>query len=59
MKIEQIFTGCLAQVAYYIESNGKAVLIDSLREVDLYIQKAKAGSSRSSTYLKCILHMYV
>jgi hypothetical protein len=32
MKIEQIYTGCLAQGAYYIESNGEAVIIDPLRE---------------------------
>lgn len=40
MKIEQIYTGCLAQGAYYIESEGEAVVIDPLREVDPYLQKA-------------------
>jgi hydroxyacylglutathione hydrolase len=40
MKIEQIYTGCLAQGAYYIESNGEAVVIDPLREVQPYIEKA-------------------
>lgn len=40
MKVEQIYTGCLAQGAYYIESNGEAVVIDPLREVEPYIQKA-------------------
>lgn len=40
MKIEQIYTGCLAQGAYYIESDGEAAVIDPLREVDSYIQKA-------------------
>ncbi len=40
MKIEQIYTGCLAQGAYYIESDGEAVVIDPLREVESYIQKA-------------------
>lgn len=40
MKIEQIYTGCLAQGAYYIESEGEAVVIDPLREVEPYIQKA-------------------
>ncbi len=40
MNIEQIYTGCLAQGAYYIESNGEAVVIDPLREVDSYINKA-------------------
>lgn len=40
MKIEQIYTGCLAQGAYYIESEGDAVVIDPLREIDSYLQKA-------------------
>lgn len=40
MKIEQIYTGCLAQGAYYIESEGEAVVIDPLREVQPYIDKA-------------------
>ena len=41
MKIEQIYTGCLAQGAYYIESNGEAAIIDPLREVAPYIAMAK------------------
>lgn len=41
MKIEQIYTGCLAQGAYYIESNGEAAIIDPLREVKGYIDRAK------------------
>ncbi len=41
MKIEQIYTGCLAQGAYYIESNGEVAIIDPLRETDTYIEKAK------------------
>lgn len=41
MKIEQIYTGCLAQGAYYIESKGEAAVIDPLREVIPYIKKAK------------------
>ena len=40
MKIEQIYTGCLAQGAYFIVSNGEAAVIDPLREVEPYIQKA-------------------
>ena len=39
MKIEQIYTGCLAQGAYYIESDGEAVIIDPLREVSLTLKK--------------------
>lgn len=41
MKIEQIYTGCLAQGAYYITSNNEAVIIDPLREIEPYIQRAK------------------
>jgi hydroxyacylglutathione hydrolase len=40
MKIEQIYTGCLAQGAYFIESEGEAAVIDPLREVSPYIEKA-------------------
>ena len=40
MNIEQIYTGCLAEAAYYIESNGEAAIIDPLREVAPYLKKA-------------------
>ncbi len=42
MKIEQIYTGCLAQGAYFISSNGEAVVIDPLRDPQPYIDKAKS-----------------
>lgn len=45
MKIEQIYTGCLAQGAYYIESNGEAAIIDPLREVQPYIERAKQANA--------------
>ncbi len=41
MKVEQIYTGCLAQGAYYIESNGEAAIIDPLREVQPYLDRLK------------------
>lgn len=41
MTIEQIYTGCLAQGAYYIESKGEAAIIDPLREVGPYIKRAR------------------
>ncbi|NKI30900.1 MBL fold metallo-hydrolase [Croceivirga thetidis] len=45
MKIEQIYTGCLAQGAYYIESEGEVAIIDPLREVNPYLERAeKAGA---------------
>lgn len=43
MKVEQIYTGCLAQGAYYIESDGEAAIIDPLREVKPYLEKAAAS----------------
>lgn len=46
MKIEQIYTGCLAQGAYYIESKGEVAIIDPLREVTPYIERAKADNAR-------------
>ena len=42
MIVEQIYTNCLAQGAYFIESNGEVAIIDPLREIDSYIQKAEA-----------------
>jgi hypothetical protein len=39
MQIEQIYTGCLAQGAYYITSNGEAAIIDPLREVQPYLDR--------------------
>ncbi len=41
MYIEQLYTSCLAEAAYYIESNGEAVIIDPLRETEPYIALAK------------------
>ena len=46
MKIEQIYTGCLAQGAYYIESNGEVAIIDPLREVQPYIDKAEEAGAK-------------
>ncbi|MEP4884399.1 MBL fold metallo-hydrolase, partial [Maribacter dokdonensis] len=46
MKVEQIYTGCLAQGAYYIESNGEVAIIDPLREVQPYIKKANSNNAK-------------
>ena len=46
MIIEQIYTGCLAQGAYYIESNGEVAIIDPLREVQVYIDKAAKNNAK-------------
>ena len=45
MTIEQIYTGCLAQGAYYIQSGNEVAIIDPLREVGPYIEKAKANNA--------------
>lgn len=46
MKIEQIYTGCLAQGAYYIESQGQVAVIDPLREVQSYIDRAERDGAK-------------
>ncbi len=46
MTIEQIYTGCLAQGAYYIESNGEAVVIDPLREIKPYLHRAEKDNAK-------------
>lgn len=46
MKVEQIYTGCLAQGAYYIESKGEAAIIDPLREVSPYILQAEEAGAK-------------
>lgn len=45
MKVEQIYTGCLAEAAYYIESNGEAAIIDPLRETQPYISRAENNNA--------------
>jgi glyoxylase-like metal-dependent hydrolase (beta-lactamase superfamily II)/rhodanese-related sulfurtransferase len=46
MKIEQIYTGCIAQAAYYLESNGEAAIFDPLREVQPYLDKAQKDNAK-------------
>jgi glyoxylase-like metal-dependent hydrolase (beta-lactamase superfamily II)/rhodanese-related sulfurtransferase len=46
MKVEQIYTGCLAHAAYYIESNGEAAIFDPLREVQPYIDRAEKDGAK-------------
>ncbi len=45
MKVEQLFTGCLAEMAYYIYSNGEAAIIDPLRETEPYLEMAKTDGA--------------
>ncbi len=56
MKIDQIYTGCLAQGAYYISSKGEAAIIDPLREVDTYIERAKADGVKIKYILETHFH---
>jgi glyoxylase-like metal-dependent hydrolase (beta-lactamase superfamily II)/rhodanese-related sulfurtransferase len=46
MKIEQIYTGCIAHAAYYLESNGEAAIFDPLREVQPYIDRATKDNAK-------------
>lgn len=46
MKVEQIYTNCLAQSAYYIESEGEVAIIDPLRDYQPYMDKAKADGAK-------------
>jgi glyoxylase-like metal-dependent hydrolase (beta-lactamase superfamily II)/rhodanese-related sulfurtransferase len=46
MNIEQIYTGCLAQGAYYIESEGEVAIVDPLREIEPYLKRAEADGAR-------------
>lgn len=46
MKIEQIYTGCIAQAAYYLESKGEVAIFDPLREVQPYIDKADKDGAK-------------
>lgn len=45
MKIKQLYTGCLAEAAYYIESDGVAAIIDPLRDISVYLESAKADNA--------------
>ncbi|CAI8426668.1 MAG: Beta-lactamase hydrolase-like protein [Cryomorphaceae bacterium] len=56
MTIEQIYTGCLAQGAYYIASNGEAVVIDPLREVGPYIERAEKDGVKIKYILETHFH---
>lgn len=56
MKVEQIYTGCLAEAAYYIESKGEAVIIDPLRETEPYIERAAEDGSTIKYVLETHFH---
>jgi glyoxylase-like metal-dependent hydrolase (beta-lactamase superfamily II)/rhodanese-related sulfurtransferase len=56
MKIEQIYTGCLSQGAYYIESQGEVAIIDPLRDVSTYIQRAERDKASIKYILETHFH---
>lgn len=56
MKIEQIYTGCLAQGAYYILSDGEAAIIDPLREIGPYLEKASKDGATIKYVLETHFH---
>jgi len=56
MKVEQIYTGCLAQGAYYIESEGEVAIIDPLREVKPYLDKAEKEGAKIKYILETHFH---
>ena len=56
MKVEQIYTKCLSQGSYYIESNNEVAIIDPLREADNYISKAKTSNSKIKYIFETHIH---
>lgn len=56
MKVEQIYTGCLAQGAYYIESNGEVAIVDPLREIKPYLEKAEKDNAKIKFVLETHFH---
>ena len=46
MNVEQLYTGCLAQGAYYIECNGEVAIIDPLRETAPYLERAQRDNAK-------------
>jgi hydroxyacylglutathione hydrolase len=56
MKVEQIYTGCLAQGAYYIESKGEVAIVDPLREIKPYLEKAEKDNATIKYVLETHFH---
>ncbi len=54
MYIKQLYTGCLSEAAYYIESNGEAAIVDPLRDIDAYLQLARNETPLLNIFLKHI-----
>lgn len=56
MKVEQIYTGCLAEAAYYIESNGEAAIVDPLRETKPYLELLQRDGAKLKYILETHFH---
>jgi hydroxyacylglutathione hydrolase len=56
MKVEQIYTGCIAHAAYYIESKGEAAVFDPLREVQPYIDRAENDGAKMKYVFETHFH---
>ena len=56
MIVEQIYTSCLSQGSYYIESNNEVAIIDPIREIDSYIERASKTNSKIKYIFETHLH---
>lgn len=56
MKVEQLYTGCLAEAAYYIESNGEAAIVDPLRETNPYLELLEKRGAKLKYVLETHFH---
>lgn len=56
MYVQQIYTGCLSEAAYFVESNGEAIVIDPLRDTEEYLQLAKEHNSKIKYIFETHLH---
>ena len=56
MKVEQIYTGCLSEASYYIESDGEVVIIDPLRELAPYLERASKNKAQIKYILETHFH---
>jgi hypothetical protein len=60
MKVEQIYTGCLAEAAYYIESAGEVAIIDPLRESKPYIERAEKDNAQIKyVYVRVLSYQFL
>ena len=56
MKVDQIYTKCLSQGSYYIECNKEVAIIDPIREIETYIEKAKKSGAKIKYIFETHIH---